>query len=177
VALAVPTPPLRLPARAPAPAPTFDLGGGCVVGGLAEAGVRVVGEATAAAQVEDHRAGDDRHHFTRTAHRDADAIPQQSPGHPVGGREPEGGAAAEDERVDPLHEVLWVEQVGLAGAGAAAADVDTTDRSLRRSEHDGRAGQPAVTNPLGLTDPDPGDVGDRVPHPRATASTSCGRGS
>ena len=66
--------------------------------------------------------------------------------------------------MDPVDEGARVEQVGLAGAGTAAADVDAGHGSLRRRDHDGHARQPSLARPLGLSDPDPGHVGDRVVH-------------
>ena len=52
-----------------------------------------------------------------------------------------------------------IEQVGLAGAGPAAADVDRDDGRL--VEHDRRhaGGEPGI---IGMADPDAGDVGQEI---------------
>ena len=140
-----------------------DLGGACRRGSTpAECRVRRVVEATADTEIEQHGGGDDRNHLVRFGSNRVAAIALGEPAHDaVGGGESVGAAAGEADGVDALDEVDRVEQVGLACAGRAAADVDTSDGAWRR-EHDRRAGEPAAPAPLVVADADPGDVGEVV---------------
>lgn len=65
-----------------------------------------------------------------------------------------------------LDEVARVQRVGLPGAGAATAYVDGRDGAALGSQDDGGAGQIAVTDALGVADPEAEDVGEGVLRPR-----------
>ena len=124
-ALAVPIPPLSPPTRAPVPAPTTpcSTGPACAASNAAAPGdgVRAGHEITAAAQVEHHRGGHDRHH--PAGHREADPGRLQPGHHPVRRGQAVRAAAAEHHGVHPLHGVARVQQVGLPGAGRRPAHV------------------------------------------------------
>ena len=64
--------------------------------------------------------------------------------HTVGGGEPERAAAREHHRVHPLDQVARVQQVGLAGARAAAAHVDSGNGAVVGGQDHRGTAQPAV---------------------------------
>ena len=93
--------------------------------GVAELGRRPALPA-ADRQIEDHRAGHDRHHAA--VHRHAAVVFLQPAHDAVGGRQTVGAAAGEHHGVDVAHGVGRVEQIGLAGAGRPAAAIDGARR-------------------------------------------------
>ena len=145
---AYPNPPLIPPHLAPVPAPTRArgraFGGGRRQGPAAEVGGRPVAEDPAPVEVEDHRRGHDRHDLAGLgADGKADAGLLQAGHHPVGGGQPVRAAAGEHDRVHALDHRGRVEQIGLPGAGPAAAYVHPADRAGAGQNHRG-PGQPAV---------------------------------
>ncbi len=74
-----------------------------------------------------------------------------------GGAETIGGASGEDDGVDLFDLVRGGEEIGLAGAGSGAADVDSGGGS-GLAEDDGAAGGALFAGLV--ADPDAGDVGD-----------------
>jgi hypothetical protein len=107
---------------------------------------------SAAVEVEEHGARDYRRHLPRGAERPAQAVGEQRPDDAVRRREPEHAAAAEHDGVDPVDEVPGVEEVGLAGTGAATADVHPAGRPAGRREDHRGAGQPARLATRRMTD-------------------------
>ena len=87
--------------------------------------------------------------------------------HAVCGGEAVGAAPGEHDRVDLPNTLGGTEQVGLAGAGRAAADVDSTD-GARGCQDDGAAARPPRTQgrirvqAVVVADQDAVDVGDRA---------------
>ena len=75
---------------------------------------------------------------------------------PAGGVEAERRAAGQRNGIDAVRRTRGIEQVGLADAGPAAADIDGNDGG--RVEHHRRhaGGEPGI---IGMADPDAGDVG------------------
>ena len=160
---AEPRPPLRLAVVAPVPAPTEPRAksiGRRRVGGAAEMAVGRLGAPVLVAAVEEIE--EDRRRHDRHAHiADRQAAPvRDQPGDDTGrGIEPEGRAAGEDDRVDPLDRLLGREQVGLARPGRAAHHVDRGDRRLI-ADDDGHARlDPRI---VGIADAEAGDVGEEV---------------
>lgn len=146
-------------------------GRGRVVGGVAEGGVRGGAEAAASAEVVDdggRHDGDDA-----ALHLEAD-VPVREPVHDAAGRaQPVGAAARQGDGVYALDQVARVQEFGLAGAGGRATHVHPGHpghHAAGRRQDDGGAGQVAVTGPLGMPDPEPGDVSQGVgrtgSHPR-----------
>ena len=163
---AVPTPPRSPPVRAPVPAPTEPCATGPpvadAVGRGAVGRARVVQPGPATPEVEQDRRGHDGHPLVLgRPHRPAATCGVDLGGDTVGRCQPEGAAAGEHDGVDGGDEVAGVEQVGLAGAGAATAHVDAADRAGRRHDH-GHPGEPPGLVTGGVADAHAGDVGDRV---------------
>ena len=109
------------------------------------------------AEVEEDRGGDDRHR--PNAGREPDPALGEAAHDAVGGREPEGRATGEADRVDPLDEGGRAEEIGLARARRRASHVDARDRTRVRREDDRAAGQPGRIGPV--TDPQAGNVAQR----------------
>ena len=134
---AYPKPPLIPPHRAPVPAPTQPDNGRSVdaaasarrpnsaVGRLPKSPPRPRSKITAAGTIGTIWPG--------SADGKADAGRLQAGHHPVGGRQPVGAAAGQHDRMHPLDHRGRVEQIGLPGAGPAAADVHPADRAARAS--------------------------------------------
>ncbi len=113
-------------------------------------------------EVEEDRGRDDRHDLTGSwAGRPATTLVGERRDDAVRGGQAVGAAARQDDGVDGVDEVAGVEQVGLAGAGPAAAHVDPTGRADGRHD-DARPGEPAGLVTGGMADPDARDVGDGV---------------
>src|SRR5690606_3676236 len=74
----------------------------------------------------------------------------------VGGGQSVGAAAGQADAVGALDGRLGAQQVGLAGAGPAAADVDA-GYGPGLGQHHGAAGRAAVRRPM--ADEDAGNVG------------------
>src|SRR3546814_2879308 len=74
-----------------------------------------------------------------SSHREAEAVGEESLHDTVDAGQAECRTPAEHDRLDPLHEVARVEQVGLPRAGTAATYVDAGDGALGRGEDDGGA--------------------------------------
>ena len=140
---------------------------GRLAGGATLRRRRVVGEDAAPPEVEEHRGRNDRDHLAGLAHRPAHARGIQVLAHAVGGGQAERAAPGEDDGVDPVDEVARVEQVGLPGAGGAAADVDAGDRAVWRGQDHRRAREPAGLGARRVPDPYAADVGQRVRGARA----------
>ena len=113
-----------------------EVGSGGFCCSVAELSVRSV-RPGAHGQVEDHGGGHDRHRAA--GHLHAPAVLLEPAHHPVGGRQAEGTAAAEHDRVDVADTVGRVEQFGLLGAGRTP-DIDRSDGS-------GVSGQPLCRKP------------------------------
>ena len=62
----------------------------------------------------------------------------------VGRRQPVRAPTGEHDRMHPLHERRWLQEVGLSSTRAAAAYVNPTDSAFAARNHNGRARQPAV---------------------------------
>ena len=151
VAEAVPTPPLSPPTSAPVPAPTTP---------CADGPSTAAASAAARARRRDGRGSRRRGRGRRPPPRGRSAPPRRAradreadPGvaervhHPGRGRQPVGRAAGEHHGVHAVDEGAGVERVGLAGPGAAAADVDAGHGTVGARHHHGRAGQGAVADP------------------------------
>ena len=61
--------------------------------------------------------------------------------------------------MDLLHQILWINGIGLACAWTATAHIDAWCRSTG-GNHNGGAGLPPAARPLKVADVDAGDVGD-----------------
>lgn len=133
----------------------------------AQCGVRTGPPVAAAPQVEEGRGGHDGDDLGGIGADAETAAPLLQPGGDTGrGVKTEGTAAGQHDRLDARDEVARVERVGLPGAGAAAADVDGSDRAALGGEDDGGSGQVPVVGPPGMADPEAEDVGQGVPRPR-----------
>src|SRR3546814_296379 len=106
-----------------------------------------------------------------SSHREAEAVGEESLHDTVDAGQAECRTPAEHDRLDPLHEVARVEQVGLPRAGTAATYVDAGDGALGRGEDDGGAAEPALVGAFGLADADAGDVSDAVGGHRPSMAT------
>ncbi len=104
-------------------------------------------------QVEEGR----RHHDRDRAGRRGEALAPfgQEAHDPVGGGQPEGRAAGEDHRVDPLHQPGGLQESGFPGGGRPTPDLTGTHRP-RRCPDDRDPG----VGPGPVPDPDAGDGGD-----------------
>src|SRR5262249_24235611 len=79
--------------------------------------------------------------------------------HSRSGVESERAATRQDDRMDLLHGVDRVEQVGLARARSGAANINSADRALFAQDHRA-AGRAARIGKM--ADFDSGDIGDRA---------------
>jgi hypothetical protein len=95
----------------------------------------------------------------RHADIDADLALLKVAHHAAGSVQPEGAAASQQDRVRLLDQVHRAQQVGLAGAGRAAALVDAADRARLADDH-GAAGDRVEV--LRVADGDPRNVGNGV---------------
>ena len=148
-------------ARTGAHAAERELFGGRRVGARAEHGIGVLAPGLVAAveQVEQDRGRHDGH--GHVAHRESAPLAAQHGDRAVGGRETEGAAAGEHERIDLLHRAVRGQEIGLARAGRAAHDVDGGgDGRVGREHRD--AGLEGLV--LRVADPEARDVGDEVAH-------------
>jgi hypothetical protein len=143
---------------APKPAPAVPSANGC--GGVAEIAVGRKASpilVAAVAEIEQHGPADQRN--PNIADRKAAAALAQQGLHPGAGVQAESGAARQHDRVDALDGAVRLEQVGLARAGRAAADIDRGDRGLLEDDG-GRARHQARV--VGVSDQHARDVGDEV---------------
>ena len=106
-------------------------------------------------QVEQHRRRHDGH--PRRPHRQALALCFQPAHHAAGRVQAEGAAAAEQQRMHPVHQVVGVQQVGLAGARRGAAHVGAGHRAAGRAQHHAATG--GVGRQRVVADPQAGHVG------------------
>ena len=111
-------------------------GGGRAV---AAVGPRTDGARSLDSQIEQDGGGDDG--YPEGAHRVSDAGFFEKAHRPVGRREPERTPPGKHHRVDPLHGVFGVEQVGLTGPGSGAPDVHPRDRALAGEDYGAAGGQ------------------------------------
>ena len=164
VLLAVPTPPCRPEARAPVPAPdsahrhgaALGRGAGSVPEGL----VGPVAEHTAAPEVEDHSCGNDRHDVLRQRpNREAGVMVLVPAHHSVSRGQAEGTTSRQADGLHPVDHRCRIEEVGFAGAGAAAAHVARRHGAAVDANDRGSC-TPAAAAPLVVPDEYPGNVGD-----------------
>ena len=132
---------------------------GVVEGRAPKRAVGVVGPALVAAveEIEEDGAGDDRD--GDIGDREPPALRAEAVADAGAGIEAEGGAAAQDDRIDGLDELVGREQLGLARAGRAAHDVDRGEERPVGGQH-GRPGLDPVV--LGVADEETGDIGDEI---------------
>ena len=117
------------------------------------------GLVAATQEIEQDRAGHDRH--PRGADRKAAALLGEQGLHAGGRVEAEGRSARERDGVDMLDRHRRIEQVDLARARAAAAQIHRRDGG--RIEHDcGHAGAELAV--LGMADTEARDIGDQIAH-------------
>ena len=121
-------------------------------------GRRAGTERPAAAQVEHHGGGHDRH--DAAGDREPDARRFQAGHDAVRGGEPVGRPTRQHDGVHALDGGVRPEQVGFAGAGRGAAHVDARDGAVGRCEHHRGARKAALD--LGVADPQACDVGQGV---------------
>src|SRR5690606_5870660 len=115
------------------------------------------GLVAAVGKIEQDRGRNDRHHGA--GDREASTMFREPCHHPVGGSEPEGGAAAQHDGIHGADGRFGPQQLDLARARAAAADVDTGDGCCVRENHRRPRSDPRV---LGGADGKARNVGDGV---------------
>src|SRR6266852_3688318 len=98
-------------------------------------------------EVEDHRGRDDRHDAGGT-HRQAAPALLEPAHHAVGGAEPVGRAAREQDRVDAVDYVAGVQRVELAGSGGAATDRAGGTHATFRPEYHAATRGPVEVGPM-----------------------------